>query len=66
MHHLKIVFFVVALVVYGSPAWTQTTDSNIKTFGYFQISFDHQKDIQTRNELNSFRSSSSICFCKKI
>jgi len=65
MHHLKIVFFVSALVVSGSPAWTQTADSNIRTFGYFQISFDHQKDIQTQNELNSFQVQQLNLFLQK-
>jgi len=65
MHHLKIVFFVSALVVYGSPAWTQTTDANIKTFGYFQISFNHQTDIKTQDDLNTFQVQQLNLFLQK-
>jgi len=65
MIRFKTAIFIAALVIYGSPAWSQTTDSNIKTFGYFQISFNHQKDIQTRNEVNSFQVQQLNLFLQK-
>lgn len=65
MIRIKTAIFIAAFAIYGSPSWSQTTDSNIKTFGYFQISFNHQKDIQTRNELNSFQVQQLNLFLQK-
>ncbi len=65
MIRFKSAIFLTGLVIYGSPAWSQTTDTNIKTFGYFQISFDHQKDLPSENELNSFQVQQLNLFLQK-
>ncbi len=65
MIRFKSAIFLAGLVIYCCPAWSQTTDTNIKMFGYFQISFNHQKDIQTRNELNSFQVQQLNLFLQK-
>jgi len=65
MIRYKTAILVIALVIYGLPAQSQITDSNIKTFGYFQVSFNHEKDIQTRNEQNSFQVQQLNLFLQK-
>jgi hypothetical protein len=65
MLRFKTAILITALVIYGSPAWSQTTDTDLKTFGYFQTSFTHQKGIQTRNEENSFQVQQLNLFLQK-
>jgi hypothetical protein len=65
MVRIKTAIFIACLFFYGAPSLSQTTDTNLKTFGYFQISFTHQKDIQTRNEVNSFQVQQLNLFMQK-
>jgi len=65
MIRFKIAIFITALAICCSPAWSQTTDSDLKMFGYFQVSLTHQKDLPSENAVNSFQVQQLNIFLQK-